>query len=159
MLPFGYAGVVAQDWWHRSGGTAPRVIQLKVCAHFDALCQFTHAWMLPVQTELEAEWAPQPGWPLWGRNTGSSKKMDGIWNRYNLQSTRRSGRPVDFCFSTVPVSLNWFIHRFKALSVGGFSPGCKLRHLRCTATTHFSSAYRNTNWAFWWTVHILPRTD
>ena len=23
------------------------------------------------------------------RNTGSSKKMDGIWNRYNLKSTRR----------------------------------------------------------------------
>ena len=22
-------------------------------------------------------------------NTGSSKKMDGIWNRYNLKSTRR----------------------------------------------------------------------
>jgi len=24
-----------------------------------------------------------------GKNTGSSKKMDGIWNRYNLKSTRR----------------------------------------------------------------------
>ena len=24
-----------------------------------------------------------------GRNTGSSKKMDGIWNRYNLKRTRR----------------------------------------------------------------------
>ena len=24
-----------------------------------------------------------------GLNTGSSKKMDGIWNRYNLKSTRR----------------------------------------------------------------------
>ena len=23
------------------------------------------------------------------RKTGSSKKMDGIWNRYNLKSTRR----------------------------------------------------------------------
>jgi hypothetical protein len=23
------------------------------------------------------------------RDTGSSKKMDGIWNRYNLKSTRR----------------------------------------------------------------------
>ena len=92
-------------------------------------------------------------------STESSKEMDGIWNRYNLESTIRIGRPVDFCFSTVPVSLNWFIHRFKALSVRGFSPGCKLRHLRCTATAHFSSAYRNTNWAFWWTVHILPRTD
>jgi hypothetical protein len=22
-------------------------------------------------------------------NTGSSKKMDGIWNRYNIKSTRR----------------------------------------------------------------------
>ena len=67
------------------------------------------------------------------RNTGSSKKTDGIWNRYNLKSTRLIGRPVDFCFSTVPVSLNWFIHRFKALSVGGFSPGFKLRHLHLHA--------------------------
>ena len=24
-----------------------------------------------------------------GRDTGSSKKMDGIWNLYNLKSTRR----------------------------------------------------------------------
>ena len=69
------------------------------------------------------------------------------------------GRLVDFCFSTLPVSLNWFIHQFKALSVGSFSPGCKLHHLRCTATTDFSSAYHNTNWAFWWTLHILLRTD
>ena len=33
-----------------------------------------------------------------------------------MRSTSSSddlGRPVDFCFSTVPVSLNWFIHRFK----------------------------------------------
>ena len=92
-------------------------------------------------------------------HTGSSKKMDGIWNRYNLKSTRWIDRPADFCFSTVPVSLNWFIHWFKALSVGGFSPGCKLCHLRCTASTDFSSAYHNTNWAFWWTVHIMPHTD
>jgi len=63
------------------------------------------------------------------RCTGSSKKMDRIWNRCNLKSIRWIGRPVDFCFSTVPVSLNWFIHRFKALSTGGFSPGCKLSPL------------------------------
>ena len=27
--------------------------------------------------------------PRFVRNTGSSKKMDGIWNRYNLKSTER----------------------------------------------------------------------
>ena len=26
---------------------------------------------------------------FWGVNTGLSKKMDGIWNRYNLKSTGR----------------------------------------------------------------------
>ena len=40
-----------------------------------------------------------------------------------MRSTSSSdvlGRPVDFYILTVPVSLNWFIHRFRALSVGGF---------------------------------------
>ena len=47
---------------------------------------------------------------------------------HSTSSSDVLGQTVDFCFSTVPISLNWFIHRFKALSVGGFSPGCKLRH-------------------------------
>jgi hypothetical protein len=38
------------------------------------------------------------------------------------------GRPEDFCFAALPVSLNCFNQRIRALSSGAFSPGCNLRH-------------------------------
>ena len=38
--------------------------------------------------KYEPGWSPEPVWTLW-RNTGLSKKVDGILNRYNLKSTGR----------------------------------------------------------------------
>jgi hypothetical protein len=55
------------------------------------------------------------------------------------------GRPEDFCFATLPVSLKCFSQQFRALSSGAFPPGCNLRQLRCTVTTDFNSAYLKTS--------------
>jgi hypothetical protein len=51
-----------------SGVQTPRVIQLKVCAHFNAPPPPIYPRMNAAGTTwLEAEWTPEPGWTLWGR--------------------------------------------------------------------------------------------
>jgi hypothetical protein len=85
------------------------------------------------------------------------ERIDFVWaglliHDYLMRSTVSlgvSGLPVDLCFSTFPVSLNWVNHRVTDLSVGA-SVLYVGRKLRCTVTIYLKLAYHSTHCAFCW---------
>jgi hypothetical protein len=64
-----------------------------------------------------------------------------------------------FLFRNTSRFFELFQPMIQGLIIWCFSPGCNLRHLHCTVTTDFNSAYHKTNSAFCCTVHISPETD
>ena len=119
-----------------SGGPTPRVIQLKLCANFDAPCQFTQAWMLRVQTELEAEWAPEPGWSLWGRKISLAVPGDRTAHYPGFDLARR----VIVCVRGGRV---WKGHLFQMCFEEEMEPG--------TPTYSFSRLYPTSIYQKMWT--------